>query len=361
MSNHRPGPVSRVAAVVMTVMMLGAACSGDGPGDEAGGTDASSDSPDTGAQTTGQEPEPTPVTSPGCVAGAGEATVEADRSIDVNGVARRYLMTIPEQRDTTEPMPVVFDFHGLMEGADIHSKMTGYSQLAQQEGFVVVFPEGTGDPVRWDTSGDPAANADLAFFDALLAEVGDTACIDTSRVYATGLSNGAMFTSYLVCERSEVIAAAAPVAGVTDIEPCPAEEPVPLFAIHGTADPILLFNGGVDASALHAIVDPESQPETTTEPSANLEGDGYPAAVRAFADRNGCEPEPVDSQVGTEVIHRTYDCPPGADVEFMVVTGGGHSWPGSEFSKSIESIVGHTTFDIDATLDGWEFMSRFSR
>lgn len=361
MSIHRPGSTPRVAAVVMTIVMLGAACSAGNTDDETGATGDAPGPAEPGAQSTEPEPDRAPVTSPGCVAGTGEATVEADRTIDVGGITRRYLMTIPEQRDTTEPMPVVFDFHGLMEGADIHSKMTGYSQLAQEEGFVVVFPEGTGDPVRWDTSGDPSANADLAFFDALLAEVGDTACIDTSRVYATGLSNGAMFTSYLVCERSEVIAAAAPVAGVTDVEPCPAEEPVPLFAIHGTADPILLFNGGVDASALHAIVDPDAQPGTTAKPSVDLDGEGYPAAVRAFAARNGCDPEPVDTQVGTEVTRRTYECPPGGEVEFFIVEGGGHSWPSSEFSRSIEAIVGHTTFDIDATRDAWEFMSRFTR
>ena len=146
-----------------------------------------------------------------------ESWSSADRSITVDGVARRYLITIPEPRwRRTEPVPVVFDFHGLMEGADIHSTMTGYSEVAQQEGFVVVFPEGTGQPLRWDISGDPSTNADLAYFDALLEEVGNTECIDTSRVYATGLSNGAMFTSFLICERSEVLAAAAPVAGVTD-------------------------------------------------------------------------------------------------------------------------------------------------
>ena len=55
------------------------------------------------------------------------------------------------------------------------------------------------------------------------------------------------------------------------------------------------------------------------------------------------------------MILRTFDCPDGADVEFYIIEGGGHSWPGSEFSKSIESIVGPTTFDIDATDLIWTF------
>lgn len=361
-----------VAVVVASaVVLLGAACSGDDPGGKADGSVESPDTTDGSSETAGSAPEHTPVTSPGCDAGAaeptGEPTVEAERTITVDGVSRRYLITIPESDDPGEALPVVFDFHGLMEGADIHSKMTGYSDLAQQEGFVVVFPEGTGQPLRWDTSGDPAANADLGFFDALLEEIGDTACIDTSRIYATGLSNGAMFTSFLVCERSEVLAAAAPVAGVTDMDPCPTTQPVPLLAIHGTADPILLFNGGVDVGALKGIGKPATDQQagaeqtTSTTPEADLDGEGYPAAVRAFAERNGCDPEPSDSELSDEVIRRTYECPPGAEVEFLVVEGGGHSWPSSEFSRSIESIVGYTTFDIDATGDAWEFMSRFTR
>jgi polyhydroxybutyrate depolymerase len=59
------------------------------------------------------------------------------------------------------------------------------------------------------------------------------------------------------------------------------------------------------------------------------------------------------------VIRRTYDCPDEAAVEFLIVEGGGHSWPSSEFSRSIERIVGPTTFDIDASREVWDFLSRF--
>ena len=86
---------------------------------------------------------------------------------------------------------------------------------------------------------------------------------------------------------------------------------------------------------------------------------GYPATVAAWAERNGCGPEPTDTEVTSEVVHRVYDCPAGADVEFYIVLGGGHSWPSSEFSESIGDIVGKTTFDIDATRDAWAFLSQF--
>jgi poly(3-hydroxybutyrate) depolymerase len=82
--------------------------------------------------------------------------------------------------------------------------------------------------------------------------------------------------------------------------------------------------------------------------------------VAAWAERNGCDPEPTDTDLSDEVIHRVHDCPDGADVEFEIVVDGGHAWPGSEFSRSIENVVGHTTFDVDATRDGWAFLSQFT-
>lgn len=282
--------------------------------------------------------------------------VEQERFVEIDGDSRRYLVTAPGDTGD-EPLPVVFDFHGLMEGADIHSRMTEYSALALEEGFIVVFPEGSGDPLHWNVS-STGPNADLELFDAVLAGLGDAACVDTARVYATGLSNGAMFTSLLICERSEVLAAAVPVAGLLDPDPCTASRSVPVRTYHGTADPILLFNGGIDAGAIPGLDADSSEPVTTTE--IQLDGQGYPEAVRAVAQRNGCAPDPTDQAVTDEVILRRYDCPDGADVEFWIIEGGGHSWPSSEFSVAIGEVVGPTTFDVDATREGWEFMSGYS-
>ena len=61
-----------------------------------------------------------------------------------------------------------------------------------------------------------------------------------------------------------------------------------------------------------------------------------------------------------EVLRRTFDCPEDVPVEFLIVEGGGHSWPGSEFSQSIEAIVGPTTTEIDANAEAWDFFQRFA-
>jgi polyhydroxybutyrate depolymerase len=144
--------------------------------------------------------------------------------------------------------------------------------------------------------------------------------------------------------------------------PCDQPRTVPIVTFHGTADPILRFNGGAGdlGGILGGAKDPANPTTSTTAPAYDLDGKGYPENVRRWAERNGCDPSPTDTQVSDEVIHRVYRCPPGADLEFYVVVGGGHSWPSSEFSQSIGNIVGHTTFDIDATKASWEFFERFT-
>jgi polyhydroxybutyrate depolymerase len=113
-----------------------------------------------------------------------------------------------------------------------------------------------------------------------------------------------------------------------------------VLAFHGTADPILGFNGGVG---------PIGGTTTTTAVPVDLNGPGYPANVLAWAVTNGCDTGASDTPVTDEVIHRTYNCPDGAHVEFFIILEGGHAWPGSAFSAAIASIVGYTTFDIDAS------------
>jgi polyhydroxybutyrate depolymerase len=355
----RSRAVRRGSVVVVAALLLGACGDdGEGPGDADGdpGSQAAPTTTIEDADATSDEPEPRP--SSGCDAEPREPVVEEERTLAVGGADRRYLLSVPTSHDGADPLPVVLSFHGLMEGADVHTNMTRYSALAEEEGFVAVFPHGTGDPVRWNTDLD-ADNGDLAYFDAVLEQIASEHCIDESRVYATGLSNGAMFTSLLVCLRADVLAAVAPVTGITHHDGCEPSRPVPIVSFHGTEDQILLFNGGVNRSAIPGFGGPADAPTTTAAP-IDLDGEGYPASAAAFAAHNGCDPDPEDTELTEEVLHRVYRCPSGADVEFYIVIGGGHSWPSSEFSQAIVDIVGMTTFDIDATRDAWEFMSGFT-
>jgi polyhydroxybutyrate depolymerase len=331
-----------------------ASCSSDDADDSAQAEPATSAT----TATTAGPGEGDAVPSPGCGASDAGAVDEERRTLTVAGAERLYLLTVPPAHDGRTPLPLLLDFHGLAEGAEVHTQMSRFGDLARQEGFVVAFPHGQGDPVGWNVNAPPPPNADLQFVDQLLETLERDLCIDTSRVYAAGLSFGAIMSSFLACQRADTFAAVAPVAGITRSEDCSPARPVPVVAFHGTEDPILLFNGGVgEIPGITGQAEPGGT--TTTTPPADLDGPGYPATVADWADANGCDPEPTDTTVSDDVLHRVYDCPEGQDVEFYILTGGGHVWPGSEFSRSIEQIVGYTTFDIDATEIAWEFFERF--
>jgi polyhydroxybutyrate depolymerase len=340
-------PLAPVAAAVL-VVALGACSGGD---DDAGGE---SGSPSTTAAAAA-------VPSAGCEGGASPQAELEEATLDVRGASRRYLVSSPAWESGGDPLPLVVDFHGLAEGADVHAQMTQLGPLGVEEGFVTVFPHGTGQPVRWDVEPDVDANDDLAYVGALLDTLESERCIDTSRVYATGLSNGAMMSSVVACTMTDRFAAIAPVAGIALPDGCDPSRPIPILTFHGTADPILLFNGGVGTGVLNsALGGGGGETTTTTMPPADLEGPGYPETVRQWAALNGCDESSTDEDVSDTVLLRSYDCPPEAPAEFYVVEGGGHSWPSSEFSRSIERIVGPTTFDIDASALAWAFFQEFS-
>lgn len=344
-------------AVSLALALLATSC-GSNDGDSASGDPAGSTVVTTPAQIAAAP-------SSGCGTSSTGAVTEDRREVAVSdpetGETRWYLVTTPPQHDGTTPLPVVLDFHGFTEGATVHAAHSALSPFAIEQGFVVVFPQGTGDPVRWNAL--PTADAadfggadDVAYVDAVLDALETDLCIDTARVYATGLSNGAGMSSLLGCERASRFAAIAPVAGVRPPAECADGVATPVLAFHGTADPILFYNGGIGdlAGLLGGSGD-------TTAPDAVLDGEGYPASIRAWAAHNGCAPEPTRTPIGDDVEHWVFDCPAGGSVEFYAVIGGGHTWPGSEFSRQIASIAGPTTFTISANEVLWEFFGRHAR
>ena len=188
------------------------------------------------------------VRSAGCAQPAGPEQTESRQSIDVGGVARWYLLSTPSpptpgplraEKGSPVARPLVLDFHGLGEGAILHATTSGFGTLGQRDGFDVAFPNGTGTPVQWDTGDERATNPDLEFVRALLDQIESTTCIDTSRVYASGFSDGSFMVSLLACTMSRRITAIGAVSGLQLPTPCPTTRRVPVITFHGTADPIV--------------------------------------------------------------------------------------------------------------------------
>jgi polyhydroxybutyrate depolymerase len=163
-------------------------------------------------------------------------------------------------------------------------------------------------------------------------------------------------TSAVACAHSDRIAAAAPVAGIRDIEGCEFERPVPVIAFHGTADTFVDFEGGLGSSVAD-LPQPDGSGTLgeSAEPEDEPEGPTIPEVTAAWAGRNGCEAEPDEEAVADDVRRLAFPCPPGSEAELYVVDGGGHTWPGSEFDTSIEDIVGPVTFSISANEAMWAF------
>jgi polyhydroxybutyrate depolymerase len=286
----------------------------------------------------------------GLAAPAADSNREGE--IQHGGLTRTYTLHVPGSHDPRTPAPLVLVLHGGGGAGRSTERMTGFSELADRRGFIVVYPNGIDR--RWNDARGVVARQDVddvGFLTALVEHSRRTLPIDPRRVYASGISNGAMMSYRLACERSEIFAAIAPVAGAMP-EPlgprCSPSRPVSLVAISGTEDPLVLWGGGPVA---------RNRGRTMSVPDsvalwARLNGCPAPASVTQEPDR-----DPAD---GTRVRRETYGpCQEGASVVLYAVEGGGHSWPGS--TRSRLPLTGRLSRDINATDVIWGFFEAHLR
>jgi polyhydroxybutyrate depolymerase len=227
----------------------------------------------------------------------------------------------------------MLNFHGFTSSGDQQAEISQMSSVAAEQGFIVVYPDGVGSPKGW-TAGDCCDRAgangvdDVALVTDLLDELERLLCIDTDRVYSTGLSNGGFLSYRLACELSDRIAGIAPVAGVLGIDECDPGRAVPVIHFHGTSDGIVPYDGNL----VFASVD---------------------ESIAAWTAINGCDE-------ATEVIYEQGDaqclqhlgCPEEAPVIRCTIDGGGHTWPGGTPIPA-----GETSTDLDASAMMWETLS----
>jgi polyhydroxybutyrate depolymerase len=340
---------TRLLAVAGLVGLVLASCSsgGDDAGSKASGSTAKSAS--------------TAAKSKGCGAAGPVAPGEEKVTTTAAGAERWYFRHVPPAYDGTEPTPVVLDLHGYAEGAAVHVKMSDLGAYGDQQGFVTITPQGSGTSVpRWDTALD---SPDLDFIGQVLDEVGDTLCVDTDRVFVTGLSNGAFLTSAVACRYADRVAAAAPVAGIRDIPDCDPSRPVPVVAFHGTDDTFVAYDGGFGSSVAN-LPSPDGSGKTIGQQGAattttTAPGTPKPPTIEDitadWAKRNGCSAKKTEKKVASDVTLIAWSCPKGDEAELYRVEGGGHSWPGSTFSKQVAAVVGRTTESISANEIMWKF------
>ena len=257
------------------------------------------------------------------------------------GTRREYLLHVPPSYKPSIPAPLVITIHGFAEWPAHVMRISGWNKLADQEGFIVVYPSGTGFPKHWRvmtrSESTDAALVEVKFITDLIDHLEKTYNIDPSRIYANGFSNGGGMSHVLAEELSARIAAVGIVAGALIY---PFQNPngrrrLPLIAFHGVADPIVPFMGG--PTRYFAIPFPP-----------------IPEWMEKWARQNGCNQAPLQLFRSAHVTGIQYSDDTGnKDVVLYTIEDGGHAWPGG---LSIQKfLVGKTTTEINATELMWQF------
>jgi polyhydroxybutyrate depolymerase len=274
--------------------------------------------------------------------GAGAFTISGGT---VAGFERSYRVYIPESYETAEaPVPLLFVFHGAGGTGVNMAKISAFNEIADVEGFVVVYPDGIN--YIWNDGRPPDPNIgpvdDIAFVSEMLRVMTASLNIDPARIYATGYSAGGMFSYRLGCEMSDQFAAVASVASTFPVylnTNCEGTPPVPLLVIQGTDDPVVPWMG--------------------------YKG-GYLSAedtLDYWQAHNGCESivpltpiDDTDPDDGTRILTEGRgECENGADVLLYGVFFGGHTWPSHPIEAPFD--LGPTSMDVDASQVIWEFFA----
>lgn len=271
-------------------------------------------------------PVPTPLAlggSPGCATPfpAGDTV---DSLVTSNG-PRGYRLHVPPRYDAKRGTPVVFNFHGSNRSAYDQESYTGLWRIADRETFILIGPEGLGG--EWDI--DEYYADDVAFVLALLDRVSAQLCVDQTRVYATGFSNGAEMASLLGCRAPQLFAAIAPVSGVEYDYNCGPEE-LPVLSFQGTDDHNVYF-------------------------------DEAPPAMEQWATHNRCAETLTETRLSASVVRQSYDGCGVDDVILYIIEGGGHTWPGADDDAGGSGGIGFTTHEINANDVIWKFFAGHRR
>jgi polyhydroxybutyrate depolymerase len=324
---------------------------------------------------------------------------ESKEKVTVDDVDRNFMVRLPKGYDATKHYPVVIVLHGMSQDADDIERLTRFDELADKDGIISVYPiamhgrwnvgvrpqqaqrpTGMGpgrrryggggypgggypgggggypggggqrqgqDPQNQDPNQDRRAEPadDIAFFNQMLDQMATKFSVDSSRIYAAGLSEGGFMSLRVGCALSDRIAAVAALgAAMPKTMICVPTRPVPLVMINGTSDPVVPYGGG-------------------TEHNRNLSVISVEDSAKAWARIDRCAEKPDKSKLspqakgGMETKVDTYNgCQQNAQVVLYSVKGAGNTWPGGEQYEA-EKTIGKTSQDLNANEVLWSFFA----
>jgi polyhydroxybutyrate depolymerase len=276
-----------------------------------------------------------------CLVGCGVQHVSAAAARDLSGtfrsggMDRTYLLHVPPG----DPVGLVLNLHGGGGTGKGQRGLTDFDAVADAHNLLVVYPDGYDKSWADGRGASPADRHhvdDVGFLVGLAAKLRNDYNIGPGHVFATGMSNGGFMSNRLACDRADVFSAIAPVAGTLGVGvACNPSQPVSVWEAHGTADPLVHFNGG------------------------DVRGRGglsHSISVKSMVDKGDPVAEVLPNVGDGTVVHR-YDstaCAASTEVVFYQIDNGGHSWPGAK-QYLPKAVIGATT----RALDGSEAIAQF--
>lgn len=289
-------------------------------------------------------PTSTHPAQPGKKTTASPAQAGTDVTIDVpEGTTTRSadLYVSAKYSSTSTSAPLILSFHGYGSSGAGNGALTGLDTVADTYGVLVAYPDGLPiDPndlskgLHWDVD---SGSVDVTFVRDLITKIKSLYRVDSSRVYATGISNGGGMTHRVGCDLADIVAAIAPVEGgykVPGWDDCKPARPMPVMTFHGLPDPVVPYNGGegTGVAAGHVF--------------ANV-----PEWTAGWAQRDSCNMTPNTTQVNSHVTKTEYSqCSAKVTVTLFTIDDNGHAWPGSSMPNASQA--------IDATKEIWTFFAR---
>lgn len=283
------------------------------------------------------------------------------RTLNVGGIEREYFVQLPAHGTGLQPLVVVMH-GGTRPASDVFAR-GAWATVAAREGFILAAPQGVdnqwNDGRKQTISGKVSTADDVAFLEAVIADLVARDRADAARVYLSGASNGGLMTFRFACERAAFLAGIAPTISKMPVAlraACRPSRPVPLIMIAGAADPLMPYEGA------------------PTGPMANRSRDQMttvPETVAFWAQVNGCTLPAVEEQVpdrdsrdGTTVTRLEATSCKGAPLVLYRVNGGGHWQPSLtrvEGGGPMVQMLGPQNHDIESAEVIWSFLKSVRR
>lgn len=272
---------------------------------------------------------------------------------EFEGLKRDYIVHIPKNYNSSNPTPVVFNFHGGGGTGKFTMDTTLMNDASEKYGFIAVYPSAYKKLKKWNIGPITQDQVDLndqGFIKLILENLKTNFNIDEKRIYATGHSRGGFFSFKLACDMADTFAAVAPAGCAMVFGECNPSRPIPIMHFHGTTDKMIPYNGGPSDTSV-----PEYIRRTANFTSVN-------ETIKIWLVKNNC-PDQIPQKTfenGSAYCLTYSNCSQNTEV-VLCTHEGGHTWPGGIDESNLEfykEIVGNISQDINANEQIWKFFER---